>query len=104
MELSPYLDFVGLDVYMEAFLVLAPHFVGNLRAMTNKEIVITEFGMSTSNSLAQSDYILRGLDLFKSMGLKGCWIAYWNSAYDYYGIRDRPAEQAVGEWIAKNVR
>jgi hypothetical protein len=102
MELSKHLDFVGLDIYMEAFLVLSPHFVGNLRALTDKEIVITEFGMSTSNSLAQSDFLIQGLDLFKSMGLKGCWIAYWNSAYDYYGIRDRPAEQAVGEWIAKN--
>lgn len=103
MELSKHLDFVGLDVYMDAFLVLSPHFVGNLRSMTNKDIVITEYGMSTSNSLAQSDFLIRGLDLFKSMGLKGCWIAYWNSAYDYYGIRDRPAEQAVGEWIAENV-
>ncbi|XHH08638.1 MAG: hypothetical protein ACFCUE_13875 [Candidatus Bathyarchaeia archaeon] len=103
MELSKHLDFVGLDIYMEAFLVLSPHFVGNLHALTSKEIVITEFGMSTSNSLAQSDFLIRGLDLFKSMGLKGCWIAYWNSAYDYYGIRERPAEKAVGEWIAENV-
>ncbi|MGD6933457.1 MAG: hypothetical protein ACQCN5_04540 [Candidatus Bathyarchaeia archaeon] len=103
MELSKHLDFVGLDVYMDAFLVLSPHFVGNLRSMTDKDIVITEFGMSTSNSLAQSDFIIRGLNLFKSMGLKGCWIAYWNSDYDYYGIRGRPAEQAIGEWIAENV-
>jgi hypothetical protein len=102
MELSKNLDFVGLDVYMDAFLVLSPQFASNLHAMTNKDIVITEFGMSTSNSLAQSDFIIRGLNLFKSMGLKGCWIAYWNSAYDYYGIRDRPAEKAVGEWIAEN--
>ncbi len=102
MELSKNLDFVGLDVYMDAFLVLSPQFVENLHGMTEKDIVITEFGMSTSNSFAQSDYIIRGLSLFKSMGLKGCWIAYWNSDNDYYGIRDRPAEQAVGEWIAKN--
>ncbi len=102
MELSKHLDFVGLDVYMNAFLVLAPHFVGSLHSMTNKDVVITEFGMSTSNSLAQSDFIIHGLNLFKSMGLKGCWIAYWNSAEDYYGIRDRPAEKAVGEWIAEN--
>ena len=102
IELSKKLDFVGLDVYMDAFLVLAPHFVENLHGMTNRDVVITEFGMSTSNSLAQSDFIVKGLNLFKSMGLKGCWIAYWNSAEDYYGIRDRPAEQAVGEWIAQN--
>ncbi len=104
MELSKNLDFVGLDIYMDAFLVLSPHFATNLHAMTNKDVVITEFGMSTSNSLAQSDFIIRGLNLFKSMGLKGCWIAYWNSAEDYYGIRDRPAEQAVGEWIAQNAQ
>lgn len=102
MELSKYLDFVGLDVYMEAFLVLSPQFVENLHGMTDKDVVITEFGMSTSNSFAQNDYIIRGLDLFKSMGLKGCWIAYWNSENDYYGIRNRPAEDAIGEWIAKN--
>lgn len=102
MELSKNLDFVGLDVYMDAFLVLSPQFVENLRGMTDKDVVITEFGMSTSNSYAQSDYIIRGLNLFKSMGLKGCWIAYWNSDNDYYGIRERPAEENIGEWIAKN--
>jgi hypothetical protein len=103
IELSKSLDFVGLDIYMDAFLVLSPHFVENLHSITGKEVVITEFGMSTSNSLAQSDFIIRGLNLFKSMGLDGCWLTYWNSAEDYYGIRDRPAEQAVGEWIAENV-
>lgn len=103
IELSKSLDFVGLDVYMDAFLVLSPHFVENLHSITGKEVVITEFGMSTSNSLAQSDFIVRGLNLFKSMGLKGCWLAYWNSAEDYYGIRGRAAEQAVGEWIAENI-
>ncbi len=102
MELSKHLDFVGLDVYMDAFLVLSPQFVENLHGMTDKDVVITEFGMSTSNSYAQSDYIIRGLNLFKSMGLKSCWIAYWNSEDDYYGIRDRPAENAIGEWIAEN--
>ncbi len=103
MELSKKLDFVGLDVYMDAFLVLSPQFVENLRSITGKDVVITEFGMSTSNSFAQRDFIIKGLNLFKSMELSGCWIAYWNSAEDYYGIRDRPAEQAVGEWIAQNV-
>ena len=103
IELSKSLDFVGLDVYMDAFLVLSPHFVENLHSITGKEVVITEFGMSTSNSLAQSQFIIKGLDLFRSMGLKGCWIAYWNSAEDYYGIRDRTAGIEVGEWIAENV-
>jgi hypothetical protein len=103
IELSKKLDFVGLDVYMDAFLVLSPHFVENLHSITGKEVVITEFGMSTSNNFAQKEFIIKGLNLFKSMGLSGCWIAYWNSAEDYYGIRDRPAQQAVGEWIAKNV-
>lgn len=103
IELSKKLDFVGLDVYMDAFLVLSPHFVENLHSITGKEVVITEFGMSTSNTFAQKEFIIKGLNLFKSMGLSGCWIAYWNSAEDYYGIRDRPAEKAVGEWIAKNV-
>lgn len=102
IELSKKLDFVGLDIYMDSFLVLSPHFINNLHAITNKDVVITEFGMSTSNSLAQSDFIIRGLSLFKSMGLKGCWIAYWNSEADYYGIRGRPTEKAVGDWIAQN--
>jgi hypothetical protein len=102
IELSKKLDFVGLDVYMDSFLVLSPHFIENLHGITNKDVVITEFGMSTSNSLAQSNFIIKGLNLFKSMGIKGCWIAYWNSEQDYYGIRGRPAEQAIGEWIAQN--
>ena len=50
---------------------------------------------------AQSDYILKGLNLFKSMGLKGCWLAYWNAEGTYYGIRGRITEQKVGEWIAQ---
>jgi len=102
IELSKKLDFVGLDIFMDSFLVLSPHFVENLQKITNKEVVITEFGMSTSNSQSQSDFLIRGLNLFKSMGLKSCWLVYWNSEFDNYGIRDGPAEKAVGEWIVKN--
>ncbi len=102
MDLSKKLDFVGLDVFMDSFLVLSPHFIQYLHQITGKDVVITEFGMSTSNSQIQSDFLIKGLNLFKSMGLKGCWLVYWNSQLDNYGIRDRPAEQAVGDWIAKN--
>lgn len=102
IELSKKLDFVGLDIFMDSFLVLSPYFIQNLQKITHKDVIITEFGMSTSNSQAQSDFIIKGLNLFKSMGLKGCWLVYWNSAFDNYGIRDRPAESAVGDWIAQN--
>jgi hypothetical protein len=104
IEMSKKLDFVGFDVFMDSFLVLSPHFIQNLQKITNKDVVITEFGMSTSNGQTQSDFIIKGLDLFKNMELKGCWLVYWNSAFDNYGIRGRPAEQAVGEWIAKNAQ
>jgi hypothetical protein len=102
VELSKKLDFVGLDVFMDSFLVLSPHFIKNLQQITNRDVVITEFGMSTSDSQAQSDFIIKGLNLFKSMGLPGCWLVYWNSAFDNYGIRGRTAQQAVGDWIAEN--
>lgn len=102
IELSKKLDFVGLDIFMDSFLVLSPHFIQNLQKITHKDVMITEFGMSTSNSQAQSDFIIKGLNLFKSMGLPGCWLVYWNSAFDNYGIRNRPAESAVGDWIAQN--
>jgi hypothetical protein len=104
IEMSKRLDFVGFDVFMDSFLVLSPHFIQNLQKITNKDVVITEFGMSISNGQAQSDFIIKGLNLFKNMGLKGCWLVYWNSAFDNYGIRDNPAEQKIGEWIAKNVQ
>lgn len=103
IELSKKLDFVGLDIFMDSFLVLSPHFIQNLQKITGKDVIITEFGMSTSNSIAQTNYIIKGLNLFKSMGLKGCWLVYWNSEFDSYGIRGRPAEKAVGDWIAQNV-
>jgi hypothetical protein len=101
VKFSEKLDFVGYDVFMESFLTLSPSMIQLLQKITNKEVVITEFGMSTSDDAAQSDFLLRGLSLFKNMGLRGCWIVYWNSAGDYYGIRGRPAETAVGEWIAQ---
>jgi hypothetical protein len=104
IQFSEKLDFVGFDVFMESFLVLSPNFVQLLHKITNKDIVITEFGMSTSDDTAQSDYIIRGLNLFKNMGLRGCWIVYWNSADNYYGIRGRFAEKTVGEWIAQNAK
>jgi hypothetical protein len=104
IELSKKLDFVGLDIYMDSFLVLSPHFVQNLQGITHKDVVITEFGMSTSNSLDQSNYIIKGLNLFKSMGLKGCWIVYWNSEFDNYGIRGTATEEAVEDWIAQNAK
>ena len=104
IEFSKKLDFVGLDIYMDSFLVLSPHFVQNLQGITHKDVVITEFGMSTSNSLDQSNYIIKGFNLFKSMGLKGCWIVYWNSEFDNYGIRGTATEEAVGDWIAQNAK
>jgi hypothetical protein len=102
VQFSEKLDFVGYDVFMESFLTLSPRMIQLLQKITNKEIVIAEFGMSTSDDAAQSDYIIKGLNLFKSMGLRGCWIVYWNSAGNSYGIRGRLAEQKVGEWIAQN--
>jgi len=102
IQFSEKLDFVGFDVFMESFLTLAPNFIELLKKITKKDVVITEFGMSTTDDEAQSDYIIRGLNLFKNMGLKSCWIAYWNSAENCYGIRGRLAEQKVGEWIAQN--
>jgi hypothetical protein len=102
IKFSENLDFVGLDVFMDSFLVMSPNFIQLLHEITNKDVVITEFGMSTSDDVAQSNYIISGLNLFKSMGLRGCWIVYWNSQADYYGIRGRLAEQKVGEWIAEN--
>jgi hypothetical protein len=98
---SEKLDFVGYDVFMESFLTLSPSMIRLLERITNKEVVITEFGMSTNNDDAQSSFIVNGLNLFKNMGLRGCWIVYWNSAGNYYGIRGRSAEIAVGEWIAQ---
>jgi hypothetical protein len=102
VTMSEKLDFVGLDVFMESYLILSPHFVELLRESTHKDVVITEFGMSTSDDAVQSDFIQRGLNLFKSMGLSGCWLTYWNSELDNYGIRGRLAERTVGEWIAQN--
>jgi hypothetical protein len=104
IQFSEKLDFIGFDVFMESFLVLSPNFIELLHKITNKDVVITEFGMSTSNDTVQSDYIIRGLNLFKNMGLKGCWLVYWNSANSYYGIRGRLAEKTVGEWIAQNAK
>jgi hypothetical protein len=104
VEFSKNLDFVGLDVYMDSFLVLCPHFVQNLQELTHKDVVITEFGMSTNNSTAQTNYIINGLNLFKNMGIKGCWLVYWNSEFDNYGIRGTATEKTVGEWIAQNAK
>lgn len=104
IEFGKKLDFIGLDVYMDSFLVLSPHFIQNLQSITHKDVVITEFGMSSSDSTTQTNYILKGLNLFKSMGLRGCWLVYWNSAFDNYGIRGTSTEQAVGDWIAQNAQ
>jgi hypothetical protein len=104
IEMSKYLNFVGFDVYMNSFLIMSPHFIDNLQTITHKDVVITEFGMSTANSTQQTDFIISGLNLFKNMGLKGCWLVYWNSEFDNYGIRGTPTAQAVGDWIAKNAQ
>ncbi len=104
VEFSKKLNFVGLDVYMNSFLVMSPFFIEKLQAITHKDVVITEFGMLTSDSAAQTNYIITGLNLFKNMGLKGCWIVYWNSAYDNYGIRGTSTATAVGNWIAENTK
>ena len=102
IQFSEKLDFVGFDVFMDSFLTLSPNMIQFLHKITNKDVVIAEFGMSTSNDVTQSDYIIKGLDLFRNMGLKGCWLVYWNSVDNDYGIRGRLTEQKVGEWIAQN--
>ena len=96
------LDFVGFDVFMDSFLTISPNLIQLLQKITNKDVIISEFGMSTSSDTTQSDYIIKGLTLFRNMGLKGCWIVYWNGADNDYGIRGRLTEQKVGEWIAQN--
>ena len=102
IDLSTKLNFVGLDIYQQSFVVLAPLFIQNLHQITHKNVIITEFGIPTTNSTLQTNYIINGLNLFKSLGLQGCWIVYWNSANDNYGIRGTPTQTAIGDWITKN--
>jgi len=102
IQFSEKLDFVGFDVFMDSFLTTSPNMIQLLQKITNKDVVISEFGMSTNNDATQSDYIIKGLNLFRNMGLKGCWIVYWNDADNDYGIRGRLTEQKIGEWIAQN--
>jgi hypothetical protein len=102
IEFSKKLDFVGFDVFMDSFLTISPNMIQYLEKITNKQVVISEFGMTTSSDKTQSDYIINGLNLFHNMGLRGCWIVYWNDDDNHYGIRGRLAEQQVGEWIANN--
>jgi hypothetical protein len=102
IDLSKHLDFVGYDVYLKSFQILSPNFIQLLQKLTSRPIVIAEYGMSTSDDKAQSDYIISGLNLFKSLSLKGCWLVYWNSGDTYYGIRGRLAETTVRDWIANN--
>ncbi len=102
IKFSEKLDFVGFDVFMDSFLTLSPNMIQYLQKITNKQVVIAEFGMSTSNDVEQSNYVISGLTLFRNMGLRGCWIVYWNDADNHYGIRGRLAEQRIGEWIAQN--
>jgi hypothetical protein len=102
IEFSKKLDFVGFDVFMDSFLAISPNMIQYLQKITNKQVVISEFGMTTSSDKTQSDYIISGLNLFHNMGLRGCWIVYWNDDDNHYGIRGRLAEQQVGEWIANN--
>ncbi len=102
IEFSKKLDFVGFDVFMDSFLTISPNMIQYLQKITNKQVVISEFGMTTSSDKTQSDYIINGLNLFHNMGLRGCWIVYWNDDDNHYGIRGRLAEQQVGEWIANN--
>jgi hypothetical protein len=104
VQFSETLDFVGFDIFMESFLTLSPRMIQLLQKITNKEVVISEFGMSTSDDTKQANYIINGLNLFRSMGLRGCWIVYWNSINNVYGIRGRLAEQKVSEWIAQNTQ
>ncbi len=99
---SEKLDFVGFDVFMDSFLTISPNLIQLLQKITGKDVVISEFGMSTSNDETQSEYIIKGLNLFKNMGINGCWLVYWNSVDNSYGIRGRLTEQTVGEWIAQN--
>ena len=102
VQFSEKLDFVGYDVFMDSFLTISPPMIQLLQKISHKDVVIAEYGMSSSDDQAQSDYIIKGLNLFRNMNLKGCWIVYWNSVNNYYGIRGRLAEQRVGEWIAEN--
>ena len=102
IKFSEKLDFVGYDVFMDSFLTLSPNMVQFLQKITKKDVVIAEFGMSSIDDQPQSDYVIRGLNLFRNMGLRGCWLVYWNSVDNGYGIRGRLAEQKVGEWIAQN--
>lgn len=99
---SEKLDFVGFDVFMDSFLTISPNLIQLLQKITGKDVVISEFGMSTSNDETQSEYIIKGLNLFKNMGINGCWLVYWNSVDNSYGIRGRSTEQTIGEWIAQN--
>ena len=68
IQFSEKLDFVGFDVFMDSFLTLSPNMIQFLQKITNKDVVIAEFGMSTSNDATQSDYIIKGSESFQEHG------------------------------------
>ena len=104
IEFSKKLDFVGLDIYMDSFLVLSPHFIQNLQAITHKDVVITEFGMSTSDSLLKATTSLEDLTFSKVWDLRAAGWSTGTANLDNYGIRGTPTEKAVGDWIAQNAK
>ena len=89
-KLCPYLDFVGIDIYMEAGIQTFYYFYRTLQKMTNKPIIVAEFGYVAENKEAQKNFILSAIKTFQNLGITQAWIHDWGSSsppYNY-NIRD----------------
>jgi hypothetical protein len=75
IELSKKLDFIGLDIFMESFLALSPHFIQNLQKITGKGVIITEFGMSTGIDETKQISSLKDLTFSRVWDSKGAGLS-----------------------------
>jgi hypothetical protein len=90
-------EFFGLDVYEESGLVSFPHLYKLLKVITNKEVFVTEFGkINNTNSEERLKYLMEGLSLFTSLGIKEVFLFDWNG---WYSINDDIILEGLKRWL-----
>jgi hypothetical protein len=92
-KLSQFLDFVGIDIYMESGLQTFYYFYRILQVMSKKQVIVTEFGYTSDNKELQKNYVMSCIKTFQNLGISQAWIFDWNGNWTpyNYAIRDNQA-------------
>jgi len=100
-SIAQHVDIIALDIYEQIQLNTFPVQMQTMLTLSGKHTIwIGEFGCATLDDQQQADFILKGLNMFKTNGVEAVIVWSWNTNTGL-AIKGRQAETTIRKWVTE---